>query len=257
MLTLLPTDTNIHNIMLEKNLEKLGLDEKEARVYLALLELGEGNIHQIAKKSGVKRTTVYDIVESLKEKGLLSSVIHRKKTLYSAEDPRKLEDTLEEKKHILRRILPELLSIANMLDKKPKIRFYEGIEGIKDVYKDAFNYPEQELLAWVSEEAVDSFDIDFLNNYYLPKRVERKIWVRAIAMDSPMVRKYKELDEKSLRRTKLIKENNFPLEVEINLYGKNKIAMMSFEEKIGLIIESQKIYTTLKSIFEMNWKMLP
>jgi hypothetical protein len=71
-----------------------------------------------------------------------------------------------------------------------------------------------------------------------------------------MMRRYKELDEKSLRKLKLIKENNLPIEVEINLYAKDKIAVMSFEEKIGLIIESQKIYTTLKSIFEMNWQML-
>lgn len=242
--------------MLEKNLEKLGLDDKEARVYLALLELGEGNIQQIAKKSGVKRTTVYDIIESLKLKGLLSSVRKNKKELFYAEDPRKLEDMLDEKKQTLRRILPELLSIANALDKKPKIRFYEGAEGIKEVYRDTLKYPDQELLAWVSEEAVISFDEKFLNEYYLPKRVEKKIWVRAIAPDRVYMQKYKGLDEKSLRRTKLVSMEKFPLEVEINLYGKNKIGAMSFGEKIGLIIESQKIYTTLRSIFELNWNSL-
>jgi len=243
--------------MLEKNLKKLGLDEKEAKVYLALLELSEGNIQQIAKESGVKRTTVYDIIESLKEKGLLSSSTHRKKTIYSAEDPRKLEYTLEEKKKTLQSILPELLSIANKLDKKPKIRFYEGIEGIKDVYRDTLNYPNQELLAWVSEDAVKSFDEIFLNEYYLQKRLEKKIWVRVIAPDKEYMQKYKGLDEKSLRRTKLVSMEIFLLEVEINLYGKSKIGIMAFKEKIGLIIESQKIYTTLKSIFEMNWQMLP
>lgn len=242
--------------MLEKNLEKLGLDDKEAKVYLALLELGEGNIQQISAKSGVKRTTVYDVIESLKDRGLLSQSVHRKKTLYSAEDPRKLEYTLEEKKKTLQSVLPELLSIANNLDKKPKIRFYEGLEGIKDVYRDTLNYPDQELLAWVSEDAVKSFDEKFLNEYYLQKRLEKKIWVRAIAPDREYMHKYKGLDEKSLRKTKLASVENFPLEVEINLYGKDKIGIMSFGEKIGLIIESRKIYTTLKSIFEMNWQML-
>jgi sugar-specific transcriptional regulator TrmB len=241
---------------MNKELEKLGLDNKEASVYLALLELGEGNIQQIAKKSGVKRTTVYDIIESLKKKRLLSSARKKKKELFYAENPKRLEDELEEKKHTLRQILPELLSITNSLDKKPKVRFYEGIEGIKEVYKDALNYPDQELLAWVSEEAIIFFDEKFLNEYYLPKRLEKKIWVRAIAVDNVYMQKYKGLDEKSLRKTKLVSAEQFPLKVEINLYAKNKITFMSFSEKIGLIIESQKIYTTLKSIFEMNWQAL-
>jgi HTH-type transcriptional regulator, sugar sensing transcriptional regulator len=242
--------------MLLNNLEKMGLDEKESKVYLALLELGESNIQRIAKKSGVKRTTVYDIIESLKEKGLLSSATRHKKIIYSAEDPRKLEYALEEKKKTLQSLLPELLSIANKLDKKPKIRFYEGTEGIKEVYRDTLNYPDQELLAWVSEDAIKSFDEKFLNEYYLQKRSEKKIWVRAIAPDKPYMQKYKGLDEKSLRRTKLTSTTHFPIEVEINLYGKNKIGFMSFSEKIGLIVESQKIFTTLKSIFEMNWNSI-
>ena len=242
--------------MLAKDLEKLGLDEKESRVYLALLELGEGNVQHIAKKSGVKRTTVYDVIESLKEKGLLSLIARKKKTLYLAEDPRTIEQKLDEKKQTFQRILPELLSVANALDKKPRIRFFEGIEGIKEVYKDALKYSDQEMLAWVSPAVAENFDLKFLDEYYLPKRVEKKIWVRAIAPDEPFAQKYKGLDQKSLRQTRLVPASQFPFAVEINLYGKNKIAVMSFSEKIGLIIESQKIYTTLKSIFELNWNSI-
>lgn len=242
--------------MLQQELIKLGLNEKEVKIYLALLELGEGNIQQISKKSKVKRTTVYDIIESLKEKGLLGQTTRKKRIYYLAEDPRKLEDNLEDKKNIFRKVLPELLSITNILDKKPKIKYYEGGEGIKEVYRDTLKYPNQELLAWVSAEAVSSFDPEFLNEYYLPRRLKNKIWVRAIAPNKPYMQKYKLLDEKSLRRTKLISIENIPLEVEINLYGNNKIAIMSFEEKLSLIIESKKIFNTLKSIFEMNWKLL-
>lgn len=240
--------------MLEKELNKIGLDDKEAEVYLGLLELGEANIQQISKKSKVKRTTVYDIVESLKEKALVSSTKKNKKVLYYAEDPRRLEDNLEEKKNVLKGIMPQLLSITNLMDKKPKIRFFEGEEGIKEVYRDTLKYPDQELLAWVSDDAVNSFDEKFLNDYYLPKRVKNKIWVRAIAPDKPYMQKYKGMDQKSLRQTKLVSINRFPLEVELDLYGKGKIGIMSFSEKLGLIIESKKIFATLKSIFEMNWE---
>jgi sugar-specific transcriptional regulator TrmB len=242
--------------MIIKDLQRIGLNDKEASIYLAALELGESNIQQLAKKSGVKRTTAYDIIESLKSKGLMSQAIHGKKTLFYASDPHKLEDEIEEQKHVLRRILPELLTVANALDSKPKIRFFEQAEGIKEVYKDTLNYPDSELLAWVSPDAIEAFDLDFLDNHYLPRRVEKKIWVRAIAPEVKEMKGYKEVDEKSLRKTRLADAQMFPLRVEINLYGKNKIAVMSFDEKFGMIIESQKIFETLRSIFEMNWKAL-
>lgn len=241
--------------MLNNDLEQLGLSDKEAKLYLAVLELGEANIQQIAQKSGVKRTTAYDVINSLKEKRLLTEITKNKKSLFSAEDPRKLEGQLDEKKETLKKILPELLSITNLLDKKPTIKFYEGNEGIKEVYKDTLNYPDQELQAWVTAEAMTGFDVDWLENYYVKKRLEKKIWVRVIAPDAEnIVKNYKSTDEKSLRKTKLVSAEEFPFEVEINLYGKNRIAVMSFGEKIGLIIESPKLYRTLKSIFELSWK---
>ncbi|MGB3073265.1 MAG: helix-turn-helix domain-containing protein [Candidatus Moraniibacteriota bacterium] len=232
------------------------MNEKEAAIYLALLELGESNIGQLAKKSGVKRTTVYDVLEALKQKGLASQIKKSKKTLFSAEDPRSLEQTLDEKKHRLQVMLPELLSLANFLDNKPRIRFYEGTEGIKEVYKDTLRYPDLELLAWVAEEAIEAFDEKFLNDYYLPRRVEKKIWVRAIAPDVPYMQQYKGQDIPSLRKTRLLDAARFPLDVEINLYGRNKIGIMSFSEKIGLIIESERIFRTLESIFEAQWESL-
>src|SRR4030042_5992747 len=183
--------------MINKDLEQLGLSEKEAKVYLAVLELGEANIQQIAQKSGVKRTTAYDIINSLKEKRLLTEITKGKKAFFSAEDPRKLERQLDEKKETLKKILPELLSITNLLDTKPHIKFYEGNDGIKEVYKDTLDYPDQELLAWVSQEAVVGFDVEWLDKYYVSKRLEKKIWVRVIAPDTQeMVKNYKSTDEK-------------------------------------------------------------
>jgi predicted transcriptional regulator len=240
--------------MREKDLQTLGLDEKEAKAYLALLELGEGSVGQLASKSDIKRTTLYDVIDSLKHKGLLGMSKRGKRTVYVAEDPRVLEEHLEEKRHRLKKLLPELLSIANFLENKPKIRYFEGDDGIKEVYKDTLNFPRQEMLAWVSEEAWEFDDQEFLFGYYVPKRVAKKIWVRVIAPDLPRMYDYQNDDQKSLRQTRLIPAEKFPLPVEIDLYGHNRIAVMAFAEKLGLIIESEKIYTTLRSIFEMSWK---
>lgn len=238
--------------MLQKDLQKIGLNDKEARLYLALLELGESNIQQIAKKSGIKRTTAYDVIESLKEKGLLGLTIKNKKIIYFAESPKKLEENLDDKKRTLQKIIPELLSIANLMEKKPKIRFYEGEDGLKEAFKDILNYPDQEVLLWAAEEAFDFFGDEFIE-YCSSIRLERKIWMKVVAPDNEEMRNYKAQDEKYLRRTKLFSDERFPLDVDITVYGGNKIGIMAFQDQIGLIIESKRIYITLKSIFEMNW----
>lgn len=254
--TFLATNNPKCKIMLKKELEKLNLTDREADVYLALLELGQTSIERISKKSKIKRTTVYDVIESLKDKGLVASLKHKKRALYYAEDPRILGNQLEEKKTVLNNILPQLLAMSSLIDKKPDIKFFEGIEGIKNVYRDTLEYPNQEILMWGSTDMFTHFDEDFAWNYCVPKRIENKIWMRAIGQDCEVVRKIQAEDSKNLRQTRIQSFKDLPFDVEIDLYGKRKIGIMSFKEQIGLIIESEKIYNTLKSIFEMNWKML-
>jgi len=234
------------------DLSSSGLGEKETDTYLALLELGEVNLSTLIRKTGVKRTTLYDIVESLHKKGLIGYTKHKKRTFYFAEDPRVLMSQMDERRQKLETVLPELLSITNSLVRKPKIRYYEGVAGIKQAYEDTLKYPDQELLGWVSEKALSVLGRDFLYAY-LERRLKRKIWVRAIAPRVPDMEKYAGEDPRSLRKTLLISKNEFPFEVEVNLYGKRNIAIMSFEENFAMIIESEKIYKTMKSMFEMSW----
>lgn len=242
--------------MLKKQLEKLNLTKREASVYVELLELGETTIEQISRKSKIKRTTVYDVVEALKEKGLIGTTKRKKRTLYYAEDPRILENQLEEKKIVLTSVLPQLLSMASFIDKKPSIKYFEGIEGIKNVYQDTLNYPGQEILMWGATDVFKYFDEEYMWNYYLKKRIEKKIWLRGIGQNLEIVKNIKSKDKGQLRETRICNSDELLFEVEINLYGKRKIGVMSFKEQIGLIIESEKIYNTLKSIFEINWKAL-
>jgi sugar-specific transcriptional regulator TrmB len=130
---------------MKKALEKLGLNQKEASVYLALLELGQTSISRIAQKSGVKRTSVYDVLKSLKTKGLVGRTISKGKTYYFAEDPGVLKEALEEKFTTLEKVMPQLLSITNFLDQKPKIRFYEGKGGIRDIYEETLELKNDTL----------------------------------------------------------------------------------------------------------------
>lgn len=242
--------------MLESKLEKLGFKPKEAKVYLGLLELGEGNIQQISQKSGIKRTTVYHVLEALKTRGLIG--INKKgcKILYIAEDPRMIKQDFEEKQAYLNSFLPEILSLANFMDKKPMIRYYENMEGIKDIYRDELRHGNSELLTWWSE-SYETFGDEFFYKYYMPQRLKKKIWRRAIAPDNAYVRKMQKEDKEQLRRIRIMPNVKQNAELEITLYGKSKISVKSFEEKFGLIIESRPFYNTLKMIFEFTWQTLP
>lgn len=242
--------------MLYKKLQNIGLNEKEAKVYLASLELGEANIQRIAKKADIKRTTAYDVLASLKERGLISMVKKDKRFYYFAESPSSLASDLEEKREALKRIMPELMSFDNLLDRKPKIRYFEGARGLQEVYLDTLNYPDREMLCWVAEEAFYDFDVDFLDNRYNPARLKKKIWTREIASDDPATRAYQAKDASSLRKTKLLSSEQFPLDVSIHIYGDNKVGIVSFKEELGLIIESDRIHHTLKSMFEFFWVKL-
>ena len=240
--------------MNSESLNKLGLDGKQSTVYLALLEMGEVTISSIVKKTGVKRTTVYAAIELLQQQKLIGSTKHNKRTLYFAEDPRIILEQLDEKKERVNSLLPQLLALSGRFTRKPKVRYYEGVEGIERAYQDTLTYPDQELVGWATSRALSAFSSEFLYNQYLPKRIEKKIWVRVIAPDTKEMQKYKNEDSVSLRQTMLVSSEEYPFDVEINLYGKRMVAIMSFEEQFGMVIESEKIWRTLKSLFEMNWK---
>lgn len=250
-------DTINDKIMLHKELTTLGLKENEARVYLAVLELGQTSISRIAKKAGVKRTTTYLAIESLKIQGLVHTLKKKHKTVFYAEDPRLLQEKIGERKKALDRVMPELLSLANAIDKKPSIQFFEGKEGIKELFKDILKYPHQEVLEWYSEAYVYDFEEEFFSRYFTPKRVANKIWVRAILPDNEVIQKLATQNKMQLRRTKLLDPKKYNIKIEINIYGGNKISIISFREEIGLIIESQKIHDSMKNIFELMWEFIP
>lgn len=243
---------------LQKELLSAGLSENESAIYLAALELGETTVSRLARKAEIKRTTAYLIIDSLKEKGLISSLKKESASVFFAEDPRKLHEVLEERKHKIDKIMPQLLAFTNLIDRKPEIRFYEGKEGVNEVLKDMLKYSNSEVVGWISEDYVKYFTEDFFINYFIPTRVKKKISVRSISPETPLMRNIVEKTAaSSIRKVKFIKSDKFNVSIEINIYGKNKISLLSCEEEIGLIIESQKIHGSLKSIFETTWDSLP
>ncbi|MCL5407433.1 MAG: helix-turn-helix domain-containing protein, partial [Patescibacteria group bacterium] len=119
-------------------LEKLGLSEKEAKVYLATLELAQDTVQNIAKKAGVNRPTTYFILKKLMQLGLISTLEKGKKTLFIAENPKELENLLDERVRDIERgrkelkdNMNQLLAIYNIKQGKPIVKYFEGLDGLE------------------------------------------------------------------------------------------------------------------------------
>jgi len=232
-------------------LQNLGLNEKEAKVYLACLELGSATVQEVSDKAGVKRTSVYNFLEDMKVRGFITEVKHGKRILLIAEDPQTLLKKADEQKRQLEEMLPEFLSIYNLPGEKPKVKFYQGVEGLKRVYEDTLEEGSPIYLISDYEQMFEALDSEWMWDY-AKRRTKKEIKAFSIAKEGVQAKKVKADDSEQLRETRFIKDVDF--ETEINIYG-NKVALLSFRRPYaGVIIEDRAIAQTLKSMWKIIWK---
>ncbi len=115
-------------------LVELGLTDSEAIIYLALLEQGSSLVGPIIKKTGLHRATTYQILERLKEKGLVSSIIVEKKQHFSAISPKEFSTLLQEKEERFMEILPRLLLKESLAKESQQVTVYSGVKGLRTVF---------------------------------------------------------------------------------------------------------------------------
>jgi HTH-type transcriptional regulator, sugar sensing transcriptional regulator len=240
----------------KETLEEVGLFGKKADVYLATLELGGAPVTAISRKANIKRTTTYEILFELQKEGLISQTISKSKKIFFGEDPVKIKKDLERKKKLFDEILPQLKSIHNIKGSKPKILFYEGTDGMKELYEDTLKY-SGELLALGSDDSVKMLGVEWVLSY-IKRRVKKGIHCRTLAISSPVFDEhFMSKDQEQLRTTKYLNAKKYPFSIEINIYGHQKVFLLSAKDSIGVIIESFEIHNTLKAMFNMIWDSLP
>lgn len=226
------------------------MSEKEAQIYLACLELGTGTAMQISRKADVTRGSTYDVLEEMLEKGFVSKIHKDKHMAFSAVDPEVLKKRFADHLRDFEIALPEMKGLFNKLS-HPKVRYFEGADGIKRVYEDTLT-ATTDILNYANSQSIRSFWPEY-DSEYVKLRVMKNILLKGIAPDDNYGRKVKKLDKTCLRETRLMPEKDFHINNEINIYD-NKVAITSFgDELIGIIIESQEIADTQRGIFKMAW----
>jgi len=234
---------------LEKVLEYLGLNEKQARTYLALLQSGTSSVTAVAQKSGVKRPTTYLVLEELRSIGLASKLPRKDNIVYIPESPEKILEEQTLKQVMIKNRLAELLALYNIKQEKPKVKFFQGEKAVRELYNIILK--EKKIDLYGSIGSIDE-KLPGLTAYVSNLIKKREIEARELL----------QADEKSLAYTKgefppnhqikiIEKQNYFPTDNVI--YG-NKIAIFSYKtEPMAVVVESDDVATTYKSMFEIVW----
>jgi len=241
---------------LETILEKLGLSDKEAKVYVSLLELGNARVADISKKAGINRTTGYDILNSLANKGIVNALGKGSRQEFMAEAPisianyvKRQQNILEENLNKAQDLVPRLLAIQSK-GNKPSVKFYEGEDGLMKVYEDTLTSNDG-ILGFANVDEMHDGMPNYFPKYY-KRRAAKKIWAHAIVPDTELGKLRKKEDPNELRETLLVPNEMFNFTPEINIYN-NKIMIASWKEKLGIIIESKEIADAFKKIHALSW----
>ncbi len=238
--------------MLEKYLQDIGLSDKEAVIYIALLQSDYSSPLELSRKTNIKRATVYVALKSLEAKGLVSEGRVGKKNRFQAAPPERLETfiaqkqlTLTEKTNLLKDMVPQFKSIQKESGTKPVVKFLEGRDAVIVSYKEKYSESKREQFKF-SIYSRDLYDHFFTSSEV--KELERKRIETKTKSRSVYTRAGGDLPEKPNFERIRIDEIKYPISCDIDIYG-NEIKVNSLKNNIfSLYIQSRDLADTLKSL---------
>lgn len=250
---------------MDELLKQFGLDESEAKVYVALLELGPSTVTDITNKAGVTRTHGYIILEKLGLYGLVTRTKDGgKKMKYLAEHPRSLVQYVKNNKNNWERriekaeaLLPDLVALYKVHD-KPVVRYQEGVRGVESMFEEALE-STSEILAVTDVESWQDPAFWEWAKAYNRERNRRKVSERILLLDTPQGRAWIQ----NYRPTRFTTYRWIAREQakgllefggELNIYGSRVlIGLPKKAQRFSAVIESNVLANILRSMFEIVW----
>lgn len=237
-----------------KSLVQYGLSERQAKVYIACLELGVATIQQLSKKLQVARSSCEATLTQLQAKGFVSIQKHKSTRRYIPEDPKLVMKTAEQKLKALTTTLPDLTSIFLKNKTIPSVRMYEGKQGIWSVLEEVL--AEAKVLHGFGS-ADDLFKtIGETFPEFRKRRIQKRIPVKMILRDTPHARERQRLGPSELREVRLMGDTgDF---ASLMFMWDSKIASFSLKDQVvSVIIESKEIAEGQMAMFNFIWNALP
>ena len=247
-------DTNLLS-----TLQNYWLSEKEARVYLTVLELGISIASTIARRAELNRVTTYTLLEDLKRDGIVNETTKEGIKYYSVISPDILLKQLEQKYESFKEKIPELLALAEKFGQdKTKIQYFEWILGVKQVFNDFTNssVPNKAFLWSIKDPEIHDMIVELANDY-VKTRVRKKILFQRILsnVENVDIKQEKKRDKEYFRKTIVVADFPHQIKADITLYWPNKVAFIMWENKkpYAVTIGNEKMYQSILAIFDYIW----
>jgi sugar-specific transcriptional regulator TrmB len=241
--------------MFEKFLEEIGLSDKESKVYLALLSGGESSVVELSKSTKINRTTIYPVIESLLNKGLVSENKVDKKVRFVAESSDRIASyierqkiNLEEQEKRFKEIAPDLKSLEKESSDRPVVRYFEGKEGSLSANVEYMNgledTDENMYMIYPRDLVSEVFTGNDLDKFKINRKTNR---IKAVSVYTMSKGEYK--SDKTSDRVK-IDGDKYPIKADISVINE-KIKITTLEDRIStLLIYNDDIATTLRSMIK-------
>ena len=231
----------------------IGMNDKEASIYLAALGLGSASVSAIAREAGIKRTTTYSVIESLAQKGFVRAEMKKWKRYFVAENPENLASLFEIKKLNFERLLPNFSALYNLKGDANLIKYYEGHAAIKSLYSDILQSVASgdTYLVISNDEKWFGIDPEYFQEF-TEKRAKQNIRTRLLLKDSQTARNHKKFEKNFNEEIRFL-----PRKIDINTNMVITPTSLVIHQLIPpvhvLVIETKSIVDLHRQLFEIIW----
>jgi len=230
---------------IEKSFRKLGFSQNETKVYLALIDHGKNPAGKISKLAKIDRSSCYNALKLLTEKGLVSYVVAGKVKIFIATGPRRILDYHNERREIVEEMIPILHVRHKAKKEEGQVRLFKGTRGLKSIFLDMVR-TKKDILVFGSEGQFSERMPEFSMQYDRLKK-ENKIKTKML------IRKGRAETGRKFTEYKYLP--NFSESPAVTTIYGNKIAILIWtEEPEGIVIENPSAAKAYRSIFEFLWK---
>ncbi len=247
------------NTTLHETLLKTGMEPTTAEIYLTLVENGEMTVPRLLEKVPLSRATVYEALPTLLAEGFVEYRKEGRVAYYKPNHPTKLFTLMEEKKREVsllegefKNMVQSLAGIYNLGINKPGVKYYEGLDGIKDALFTSLE-AKNCIYTFMTIDPILEFAGD-LNTEYVKKRKEKNIVKKMLVVETPKALERYAKNDITSTDVKFLPKDFSPFKTNIQIFD-NSILFFTLTEKeqIGFEIMNPEIAGMFKNIFEFIW----
>jgi len=248
------------NEQILQTLTQTGLNDKEAKFYLGLLQTGPTTVWPAAKKAGLKRTSVYNFIDHLLELGLVTFFDKNNRRYYRAENPQQLDGIIKSRQTEIANILPALIKIYESQSQQPETKMFYGLNGLKQALLNTLNSQEKKIYDIIDvASAIDTLGIKFWEDY-IEELTRRGIIGHSLRHEEEKIAapNYKYLKREGYEKTLLV-PRYLPKHIQIPntlfVYDHTVVIASPAKENWTMVVESESFSATIKTLHDLLWQI--